>query len=98
MANEIVLVPPNEPMGKLPVGRAVWKPRPNLSTSAECWLTGGGSHHTVLTRAVGAEVLTDFAEMAGVEFLLIDANTTVAGFKKELRWNEAYYHLARGLR
>ena len=98
MANEIDLVPPNEPMGKLPVGRAVWKPRPNLSTSAECWLTGGGSHHTVLTRAVGAEVLTDFAEMAGVEFLLIDANTTVAGFKKELRWNEAYYHLARGLR
>jgi len=47
---------------------------------------------------VGAEVLADFAEMAGVEFLLIDANTTVAGFKKELRWNEAYYHLARGLR
>ena len=98
MANEIDLVPPNEPMGKLPVGRAVWKPRPDLSTSAECWLTGGGSHHTVLSRAVGAEVLADFAEMAGVEFLLIDANTTVAGFKKELRWNEAYYHLARGLR
>jgi L-arabinose isomerase len=98
MANEIDLVPPNEPMVKLPVGRAVWKPRPNLATSAECWLTAGGSHHTVLSRAVGAEVLADFAEMAGVEFLLIGADTTVTGFKKEIRWNEAYYSLARGLR
>ena len=57
----------------------------------------GGSHHTVLSRAVGAEVIADFAEMAGCEFLLIDADTTIPGFKKELRWNEAYYHLARGL-
>ena len=38
---------------KLPVGRAVWKPRPNLATATESWLMAGGSHHTVLTRAVG---------------------------------------------
>jgi len=98
VATEIDLVPPDKPMTKLPVGRAVWKPRPNLATAAETWLMAGGSHHTVLTRAVGAEVIADFAEMAGVEFLLIDADTTVTSFKKELRWNEAYYHLARGLR
>ena len=35
--------------------------------------------------------------MAGVEFLLIDERTHMSEFKKELRWNEAYYHLARGL-
>ena len=98
VATEIDLVPPEKPMVKLPVGRAVWRPRPNLATAAETWLMAGGSHHTVLTRAIGAEVMADFAEMAGCEFLLIDADTTVAGFKKELRWNEAYYHLARGLR
>ena len=98
LANEIDLVPPNEPMGKLPVGRAVWRPRPSLATSTECWLTAGGSHHTVLTRAIDAEVIADFAEMAGVEFLLIGDETTVTGFKKEIRWNEAYYSLARGLR
>ena len=98
VANEIDLVPPDEPMGKLPVGRAVWKPRPNFATATESWLTAGGSHHTVLTRAVGVGVIADFAEMAGCEFLLIDSDTTVASFKKELRWNEAYYHLARGLR
>ena len=98
VANEIDLVPPTRPMGKLPVGRAVWQPRPNLATATETWLMAGGSHHTVLSRAVGAGVIADFAEMAGSEFLLIDGDTTVASFKKELRWNEAYYHLARGLR
>jgi L-arabinose isomerase len=98
LANEIDLVAPDKPMGKLPVGRAVWKPRPNMPTATESWLMAGGSHHTVLSRAVGAEVIADFAEMAGCEFLLIGADTTVSGFKKELRWNEAYYHLARGLR
>ena len=98
VATAIDLVAPDKPMAKLPVGRAVWKPRPNLQVAAEAWLMAGGSHHTVLTRAVGAEVIADFAEMAGVEFLLIDAHTTAESFKKELRWNEAYYHLARGLR
>ena len=45
---------PDEPLPNLPVARAVWKPAPSLSTSAECWLTAGGPHHTVLTQAVGA--------------------------------------------
>jgi L-arabinose isomerase len=98
LGNEVDLVPPDKPMAKLPVGRAVWRPRPSLSTSAECWLTAGGAHHTVLSRAVGAEAFSDFAEMAGVEFLLIGANTTLSDFKKEIRSNEAYYSLARGLR
>jgi L-arabinose isomerase len=98
LTNEIDLVPPEKPMAKLPVGRAVWKPRPDFTTATESWLTAGGSHHTVLSRALGAEAIADFAEMAGCEFLLIGADTTVASFKKELRWNEAYYLLARGLR
>jgi L-arabinose isomerase len=34
--------------------------------------------------------------MAGIEFLLIGRDTTVAGVKKELRWNDLYYHLAQG--
>ena len=98
VANEIDLVAPDAPMVKLPVGRAVWQPRPNFSTATESWLMAGGSHHTVLSRAVGPEVIADFAEMAGCEFLLIDGKTTTAAFKNELRWNEAYFHMARGLR
>ena len=98
LVNEIDVVRSPQPMPRLPVGRAVWKPRPGFSTATEGWLMAGGSHHTVLSRALGAEVIADLAEMAGCEFLLIDSNTTVASFKSELRWNEAYYHLAHGLR
>jgi L-arabinose isomerase len=98
ISSEIDLIAPDAPLVKLPVGRAVWRLRPDFATATECWLIAGGSHHTVLSRAVGAEMIADFAEMVGCEFLLIGADTNVATFKKELRWSEAYYHLARGLR
>ncbi|SDQ27913.1 L-arabinose isomerase [Microbacterium sp. cf332] len=82
---------------KLPVGRAIWKPAPDFATSAACWLAAGAAHHTVMTTAVGIEVFRDFAEIAGTELVVIDDDTTVRGFQKELRWNQAYYRLARGL-
>ena len=97
VANAIEVTAPDEPLPKLPVARAVWKPAPSLSTSAECWLTAGGPHHTVLTQAVGAETLRDFAEMAETELLLIDRGTTVDGFIDRIRWNQAYYRLSRPL-
>ena len=97
VANEIEVVPPDEPLPALPVARAVWKPAPTLSTSAELWLTAGGPHHTVLTSAVGAEVLQDFAQMVRTELLLIDSQSTPAAFADRLRWNQAYYRLAAGL-
>jgi L-arabinose isomerase len=95
IANTIEIVA-SDPLPKLPVARAVWEPKPNLRTAAEAWLIGGGAHHTVLTQAVGVESMADFAEMAGVEFLLIDENTRIPDFKNEIRWNQAYYRLARG--
>ena len=57
----------------------------------------GGAHHTGFSLDLTAEHLADFAEMAGMEFLLIDQSASVASFKKELRWNDLYYHLAKGL-
>jgi L-arabinose isomerase len=96
IANAIELVQ-GEPLPRLPVARAVWQPQPDLRTSAEAWLTAGGAHHTVLTRAIDVEVMADFAEMAGLEFVVIDADTRMRTFKNELRWNQAYYRLARGL-
>ncbi len=81
----------------LPVGRAVWKPQPDFATSAACWLAAGAAHHTVMTTAVGIEVFRDFAEIAGTELVVIDEDTSVRGFQKELRWNQAYYRLAQGL-
>jgi L-arabinose isomerase len=98
VANEIEVVPPDEPLPALPVARAVWQPAPSLSTSAECWLTAGGPHHTVLSQAVGSGVLRDFARMAETELVLIDADTTTDAFADRLRWNQAYHRLAGGLR
>jgi L-arabinose isomerase len=97
VANEVDLVPPDEPLPRLPVARAVWRPRPDFHTSAESWLSAGGPHHTVLSTAVGAEELTDLAEMTRTELLLIDGSTTRTAFADRIRWNQAYYRLAQGL-
>jgi len=96
VANEITVVRPLAEMPKLPVGRAVWKAKPDFSTSTECWLSAGGPHHTVLSTALTAEHLSDLAEMLGTELALIGEGTTTGQFLKELRWNNAYYRLALG--
>ncbi|MEO3924219.1 L-arabinose isomerase [Micromonosporaceae bacterium B7E4] len=96
-ANEIDVVEPDEPLPRLPVARAVWTPRPDLATSAECWLLAGGPHHTVLSTAVGGEALADFADMSGVELLMIDAATDYRSFANHLRWNSGYHRLAQRL-
>ena len=96
VANDIEVVPPLAPLPRLPVARAVWRPAPDLRTSTEAWLTAGGPHHTVLSTALDADHLWDLAEMSGTELALIDAGTTVRRFTQELRWNQAYYRLARG--
>lgn len=78
-------------MPKLPVARAMWIPQPNLEVAAAAWILAGGAHHAGFSQAVTVECLEDFAEMAEVEFLLIDKDTKLADFKKELRWNSVYY-------
>jgi L-arabinose isomerase len=97
IVNEVNLVRPEHSLPQLPVARALWIPEPNLKVSATAWILAGGAHHTALSRALTAEHLEDFAEMAGMEFLLIDRHTTVGDLKRELRWNDLYYHLAGGL-
>ncbi|MEP7054710.1 MAG: L-arabinose isomerase [Actinomycetota bacterium] len=97
VANDIEIVPPDEPLPKLPVACAVWKPAPSLETSAESWLIAGGPHHTCLTTAVEFESLEDFALIADVELLHITERTTITDFRNEVRWNQAYYRLAQGL-
>jgi len=97
VANEIDVVPPDEELPRLPVARAVWEPKPDFATAAEAWLLAGGPHHTVFSAALRSEAFIDLAEIAGLELLLIDERTHMSDFKKELRWNQAYFHLARGL-
>ena len=86
------------PMPKLPVARALWSCRPDFKTATAAWIYAGGSHHTALSRAVGPEVIEDFAEIFGVELLPIDQETRLPQFRQLLRQGEAYYGLAQGLR
>jgi L-arabinose isomerase len=97
IVNEVDTVSPDDQLPKLPVARALWIPRPDLKTAAGAWILAGGAHHTGYSQAVTVEQLSDFAEMAGMEFLPIVKETTLPGFKKELRWNAAYYRLSQGL-
>jgi L-arabinose isomerase len=96
-ANVVDVVPPDADLPNLPVARAVWVPRPCFAASAECWLTAGAAHHTVLSTSLDVSVFEDLAEIAGVELAVIDEQTTTRGFAKELRWNQAYHRLAQGM-
>jgi L-arabinose isomerase len=97
LVSRVDVVPTEAPLPKLPVARALWLPRPDLKIAAAAWIYAGGAHHTSFSYAVTPEHLLDFAEMAGIECLLIDENTRLEEFKKELRWNDLYYQLAKGL-
>jgi L-arabinose isomerase len=96
LVNEIDVSAPPQPLPKLPVARALWTPKPDFATAAEAWLIAGGPHHTVFTEALDAEIISDFAEIAGIELLAIDEHTRMRDFRNELRWNQAYYRLAQG--
>jgi L-arabinose isomerase len=51
----------------------------------------GGAHHTAFSQAVTTAHLERFAEMAGIELMVIDGTTDLRAWKRELRWNEAAY-------
>lgn len=94
IVNKVKVVPTDEPLPKLPVARALWIPQPNLKIAAATWILAGGAHHTGFSLSLTPEYMEDFAEMAGIEYVLIDENTTVSDFKKELRWNQVAHALA----
>lgn len=97
LVNTVEVVPTEQPLPKLPVARALWVPQPNLKVGAAAWILAGGAHHTGFSKVVTKEHLEDFAEMADIEFLVIDEKTDLFEFKKELKWNDLYYHMAKGV-
>jgi L-arabinose isomerase len=97
IVNEVDAVKSPKPLPKLPVARAVWECRPDFKTACAAWIYAGGAHHTGYSYSVTTEHLEDFAEMAGVEMVVIDANTKIREFRQDLRNNEVYYQFARGL-
>src|SRR5205814_10516431 len=98
IVNEVDVVKPPKPLPKLPVARAVWECRPDFKTACAAWIYAGGAHHTGFSYAVTTEHLEDFATIAGIELVVIDAATTLRDLKQKLRTDEVYYHLAQGIR
>ncbi|MGB5437805.1 MAG: L-arabinose isomerase [Maribacter sp.] len=93
IVNEVEAVKPMGELPKLPVARVLWDAKPDLEIAATAWILAGGAHHTVYSQAVTTEFMEDFADMAGIELLVIDAKTSVREFKDLINANEAYYHM-----
>jgi len=91
LVNEVLAVKPFDQLPNLPVARVLWKPYPNMHTGCAAWILAGGAHHTCYSQNLSSEHLEDFAEMAGIEYLLIGKETQLYQFKNELRWNEVFY-------
>jgi len=92
IVNPVEVIKP-KPLPKLPVACALWVPEPNLEIGATAWILAGGAHHTSFSMALDIDYLEDFAEMTGVEFILIDKDTNIREFKKELKYNDVYLKL-----
>ncbi|MBT9394832.1 L-arabinose isomerase [Hymenobacter sp. NST-14] len=91
IVNEVEAVAPEHDLPKLPVARVLWKVKPDLKTGVAAWILAGGAHHTGYSQNLTAEYLEDFAEMAGIEYLIIDDETRLRTFKNELRYNEVAF-------
>lgn len=89
--NEVDCKKTEKPMPKLPVATAFWTPQPDLATGAEAWILAGGAHHTAFSYDLTAEQMGDWAAAMGIEAVYIDKDTTIRGFKNELKWNSIYY-------
>ncbi|WP_375416354.1 L-arabinose isomerase [uncultured Hymenobacter sp.] len=91
IVNEVEAVAPEQDLPKLPVARVLWRVKPDLATGAAAWILAGGAHHTGFSQNLTAQHLEDFAEMAGIEFVLIDDDTRLRTFRNELRYNEVAF-------
>jgi L-arabinose isomerase len=85
IVNEVDVIQPDEPLPKLPVARAVWVPKPSLKIAAAAWIYAGGAHHTGFSQALTTEHMEDFAEIAGIELIVIDAETRLRELRGQLR-------------
>lgn len=97
LVNEVEAVKPPEPLPKLPTARVLWNPLPDLKTAAAAWIYAGGAHHTCYSQSLSTEYLADYAEIAGMELMVIDRNTRLPEFKDHLRWNDLYFAFSKGL-
>ncbi len=92
LVNDVTAVEPELELPKLPVARVLWKPHPNMNDALAAWIYAGGAHHTGYSQNLHSGYLADFAEIAGIECVLINSDTKLHSFKNELKWNEKAYN------
>ncbi|OQD42744.1 L-arabinose isomerase [Croceivirga radicis] len=93
LVNEVEAVAPMGELPNLPVARVLWDAKPNLEVAATAWILAGGAHHTVYSQSITTEFMEDFADIFGIELVVIDEDTRIRSFKDTLNANESYYHL-----
>lgn len=93
LVNEVEAVPPPNDLPKLPVARVLWKPLPDMHTACAAWILAGGAHHTCYSQNLSAEHLEDFAEIAGIEYVLINQKTDLLQLKNQLKWSDACHKM-----
>jgi len=91
IVNTVEAVSPLHDLPHLPVARVLWKPYPDMKTGCAAWILAGGAHHTCYSQNLSAVNMEDFADMAGIEYILIDEDTRLRQLKNELRWSDAAY-------
>jgi len=91
IVNTVDAMAPQHELPKLPVARVLWEPHPSMEIGCAAFILAGGAHHTGYSQNLNAEQMQDFAEMAGIEYVLIGKDTTLYHLKNELRWNDASF-------
>lgn len=89
--NEVEALKTDADFPHLPDARVLWRSKPDLETAANAWILAGGAHHTVYSQAVTTEMMETYAEMTGIECVVIDSDTKLRDFKNTLRWNGMVY-------
>jgi len=95
LVNVVDAIEQPQPLPELPVARALWRAQPSLATASEAWILAGGAHHTVFSQALDLDDMYLYGELNGIEVMVIDEETRLPAFKNALRWNDAWYRLAR---
>lgn len=91
LVHTVQAVEPKEVLPKLPVAHVLWEPLPDFTTGCTAWIYAGGAHHTVYSQNLTVAHFEDFAELFGIELVVIDAHTELRRFKADLRLGEIVY-------